>query len=88
MKFGRKDLISMWMADMDFKTAPEIIEALMKRVEEGIWDYTSRPDEYFESVRNWQIYKNNWDVETKYMSHALSALPMIANVCNAIIEKG
>ncbi len=88
MRFGRKDLIPMWIADMDFKTAPQIIDALVKRVEEGIWGYTSRPAEYFESVRNWQIYKNNWHVETKYMSHALGVLPMLANVCNAIIEKG
>lgn len=88
MKFGRSDLIPMWIADMDFKTAQPIIDALHKRVDEGIWGYTSRPDEYFESVRDWQIYKNNWAPETKYMAHALGVLPMLANVCNAIIEKG
>lgn len=88
MKFGRSDLIPMWIADMDFKTAQPIIDALHKRVEEGIWGYTSRPDEYFEAVRNWQIYKNNWAPDTKYMAHALGVLPMLSNVCDAIIEKG
>lgn len=88
MKFGRKDLIPMWIADMDFKTAPEIIESLKSRIEEGIWGYTSRPDEYFEAVRNWQIYKNGWSPETKYMSHALGVLPMLANLCASVLEEG
>ena len=88
LKFGRKDLIPMWIADMDFKTAPELIEAMKARAEEGIWGYTSRPDEYFESVRNWQIYKNGWAPETKYMSHALGVLPMLANLCASVMTEG
>ena len=88
MKFGRSDLIPMWIADMDFKTAQPIIEALKNKVEEGIWGYTSRPDSYFESVRDWQKYKNNWDIDTKYMSHSLGVLPMLANLCHAFMEKG
>jgi cystathionine beta-lyase len=73
---------------MDFKTAPEIIKALEGRANEGIWGYTSRPDKYFEAVRNWQIYKNNWAPETKYMSHALGVLAMLANICASIMEEG
>ncbi len=88
MKFGRSDLIPMWIADMDFKTAQPIIDALQKRAIEGIWGYTSRPDTYFEAVQNWQKYKNNWDVDTKYMAHALGVLPMLANICHAFMKKG
>lgn len=88
MKFGRADLIPMWIADMDFRTAPELIASMKSRVEEGIWGYTSRPDAYFESVRDWQIYKNSWSPEPKYMSHALGVLPMLANLCASIMEEG
>lgn len=88
MKFGRSDLIPMWIADMDFKTAQPIIDALKDRVEEGIWGYTSRPDSYFESIKDWQKYKNNWDVDTKYMAHASGVLPMLANICDAFMKKG
>ena len=88
MKFGRNDIIPMWIADMDFRGPQPLIDALKERVEEGIWGYTSRPEEYFESVRNWQIYKNNWAPETKYMSHALGVLPMLANICASIMEEG
>lgn len=50
-KFGREDVIPLWVADMDFRTAEPIIDALKERAEEGIWGYTSRPDSYFEAIR-------------------------------------
>lgn len=40
-KFGREDVIPLWVADMDFRTAEPIIDALKERAEEGIWGYTS-----------------------------------------------
>lgn len=46
-------VIPMWVADMDFKTAPFIIEALRKRTEHGIFGYTHVPDAYHEKVINW-----------------------------------
>ena len=42
-KFGREDVIPLWIADMDFKTAQPIIDALKRRAEEGIWGYTAGP---------------------------------------------
>ena len=47
-KFGTADVIPLWIADMDFKTAQPIIDALSARAQEGIWGYTARPDSYFE----------------------------------------
>ena len=72
MKFGRDDLIPMWIADMDFRAAKPIVDALESRAKEGIWGYTSRPDSYFESVRDWQKYKNNWEPDPKCMAHAVA----------------
>ena len=43
-------VIPMWIADMDFQTAPCIVEALRKRVEHGIFGYTHVPETYYESV--------------------------------------
>lgn len=40
-KFGSQDVIPLWIADMDFKTAQPVIDALKARAEEGIWGYTS-----------------------------------------------
>ena len=60
-KFGTDDVIPLWIADMDFRTAQPVIDALKARAEEGIWGYTARPASYFEAVKNWQKRRNGWD---------------------------
>ena len=56
-KYGRDDLIPLWIADMDFKAAEPIINALKKRADQGIYGYTSRPTEYFEAIKNGNLKK-------------------------------
>lgn len=87
-KFGKDDLIPMWIADMDFFNAKEIENALVERAKHSIYGYTTRNEEYFEAVKNWQKYKNNWDIDTKYMSHAPGVLPMLANIFHAFAKEG
>ena len=48
-----EDFIPLWIADMDFKTAQPIIDALEKKVQHGVFGYVYRPEEYFESFINW-----------------------------------
>ena len=62
-KFGTDQVIPLWIADMDFKTAQPIVDALTARAQEGIWGYTSRPDSYFEAIRGWQKRRNGWDID-------------------------
>ena len=61
-KFGtdRGDSACGWRI-WTFKTAQPIIDACMKKAEEGIWGYTSRPASYFEAVQGWEKRRNNWD---------------------------
>ncbi len=47
------DVIPLWVADMDFQTAPCVIEALRKRVEHGVFGYTLVDNEYYASVCRW-----------------------------------
>ena len=87
-KYGRDDLIPMWIADMDFRTAQPIIDELNKKVSQGIYGYTSKPKEYYEAIQNWQKEKNNWAPDTELMSNALGVLPMLANIMHTFLEKG
>ena len=57
-KFGTQDVIPLWVADMDFRTAQPIIDACVEKAQEGIWGYTSRPDSYFEAVQEWEKKRN------------------------------
>ena len=62
-RFGRRDLIPMWIADMDLMTAQPILDAIDARNRQGIFGYTSRPDSYFEAVCQWQEKRNGWKPE-------------------------
>lgn len=53
MIYGREDLISLWVADMDFPAAPQIREAMQKRLDHQIFGYNLRLDNYYEAVADW-----------------------------------
>ena len=69
--FGEKTLkenqIPMWVADMDFKAAPEIIEAIKKEADFGIFGYFTY-DEYYESVIKWHKERYNWDIKKEWLN--------------------
>jgi cystathionine beta-lyase len=54
-RWGRTDLIPLWVADMDFRTPPFIIKALRDRLENEILGYTVKPDSWYDSIINWVI---------------------------------
>ena len=87
-KFGTEDVIPLWIADMDFKTAQPIIDALTRRAQEGIWGYTSRPDHYFEAVRGWQKRRNGWDIDPALMSYSLGVVQSISAVVRLFTPEG
>lgn len=87
-KFGRADVIPLWVADMDFQTAPCVIDALVSRAKEGIWGYTSRPDSYFEAVRDWQQKRNGWSPDTRLMSHSLGVVPALSVIVRNFTSEG
>lgn len=75
--FGTDDVIPLWIADMDFKTAQPIIDACKKKAEEGIWGYTSRPDSYFKAYADWQLRRNGWALDTNLCSWCLGVVPAL-----------
>ena len=65
---GRKEgLISMWVADMDFPTAPKVLESLRDSVNHGIFGYTETDDAYYESVAGWYRKHFNWDTRKEWL---------------------
>jgi cystathionine beta-lyase len=67
-KFGRKDLIPMWVADMDFRTGDFIIDAIKERCDHGIFGYTRPSEKYFPSIINWINKRHQWKVEQDWLS--------------------
>jgi len=62
-----EDMVSLWVADMDFETAPAICAALKKRCDHGIYGYTMADDAYFEAVQGWYQRRFNYSVQKDWI---------------------
>ncbi|MBD5639904.1 putative C-S lyase [Clostridium botulinum] len=87
-KFGTNEVIPLWIADMDFRTAQPIIDACKRKAEEGVWGYTSRPDNYFKAVQEWEKRRNQWDVDVSLMSWSLGVVPALSAIVKVFSHTG
>ena len=87
-KFGKKDIIPLWVADMDFKAAQPVIDALCARVQHGIFGYALRPSSFFEAVRDWQKRRNGWSFDTALASFCQGVVPALAAVISEFTREG
>ena len=83
-----EDVIPMWVADMDFQTAPCIIEALKKRVEHGVFGYTLVPDSYYESITNWFKRRHNWQIDRSWILYTSGVVPALTASLQAMTMQG
>jgi len=83
--FGREDLIPLWVADMDFETAPFITEALRKRLDHSLFGYTSTPKDYWPTVRQWILDHHQWDVKTEWLTFVPGIVKAIGFVINKFV---
>ena len=88
LHYGTNDVIPLWIADMDFRTAPCIVEAIKERADQGIFGYTWRTPKYFESIANWQFKRNGWLPETEKMAFAPGVVPGMRMMLQMFSEPG
>ena len=86
--FGREDLIPLWVADMDFKSPPAITDALMKRVEHGLFGYTIQSEPYINSIINWLDNRHEWRVEKDDIIYVPGVVKGFAFAIDEFTEKG
>ena len=82
------EVLPMWVADMDFRTAPAITEALRQRVEHGIFGYTRVPDAYYEAVVNWFARRHGWQMQQEWILYTISVVPALSATIKALTEPG
>ena len=82
------DILPMWVADMDFRTAPPVVEALRKRVEHGIFGYVRVPDAYYAAVTNWFARRHDWQIEKEWIIYTTGVVPALSAVIKALTVPG
>ena len=84
-----EDKIPLWIADMDFQTAPEIVEAMKARVEEGIFGYTNIYDSsYYEAVCSWMEKRHGWKVKKEEIVIDSGVVPAVLHALSLMAQPG
>lgn len=83
-----ENLLPMWVADMDFRAAPAIVEALANRVQHGVYGYTKVPTEYFEAVTSWFKRRHQFHIENDWIVVAAGVVPAISAVIKSLTVAG
>ena len=84
--FGRKDIIPMWVADMDFNAPDFITEALHNQLNHKIFGYSFRPPEYYSSIIEWTRGRHNWTIEKEWIIFTPGIVPAL-NFCTLAFTK-
>lgn len=82
------DVLPMWVADMDFRTAPPIIHALQRRVEHGIFGYTHVPDAYYDAVTSWFSRRHQWQIKPEWLIYTSGVVPAVSAIIKALTVAG
>lgn len=80
--------LPMWVADMDFRTAPAIIDVLQKRVAHGIFGYTRVPDAYYDAVTSWFSRRHGWNIDREWIIYTSGVVPAVSAVIKALTVPG
>ena len=83
-----EDELPMWVADMDFRTAPEITEALKKRAEQGIFGYHIVTDSWREAVVGWWEKRHGFKIEKEWLIFCTGVVPAISSAVRKLTTPG
>ena len=86
--WGRDDLLPLWIADMDFATAPFVTEAIRRRLENPVLGYTAKPDSYYQAIINWNKSRYGLDVEKEMIHFVPGIVPGLGMALNTFTEPG
>lgn len=83
---GPENELPMWVADMDFETVPEVIEALKERAAHGIFGYNDIPNEWAESISKWWNRRHNYLMEEENIMFCTGVVAAISSIVRKITQ--
>ena len=82
------DIIPLWVADMDFKAAPAILDAVRKRAEHGVFGYTHVGDDYYDAVISWFQRRHQWTIHREEIMYTTGVVPAMSVAIKALTMPG
>jgi cystathionine beta-lyase len=87
-KYKGRDILPLWVADMDFVTAPEILDALKQRLDHGVFGYTIPHEAPIEAVINYLDRQHGYSARAAWLNFLPGLVPAINLCCHAFTEPG
>lgn len=75
--FDEREAMPFWVADMDFKAADPIVDAVVKRAEHGIYGYSKRTDSYFQAIIDWTKRRFDWEIKREWIEFTPGVVPAV-----------
>ncbi|KFC19511.1 MalY/PatB family protein [Chryseobacterium sp. FH1] len=85
---AKDEVLPMWVADMDFKTAPEITEAIVKKVSYGVFGYGNVPDDFFSSIIDWWADIHQFKIERNMIISGPGMIPTLSAIVRTFVRSG
>ncbi len=86
-RYGRSDLLPLWVADMDFETPHFITDALRQRLEHSLFGYTVVPDALWPTVIQWIQDHHQWDVRREWLTYIPGIVKGIGMAVNVFVKE-
>ena len=86
--FGEKNLLPLWVADMDFPTPSFIVDALKQRLEHEVLGYTVVPDNFYPTIIQWIKDHHAWDVHPSWITYIPGIVKGIGMAVNVFTQVG
>lgn len=86
-RYGRSDLLPLWVADMDFETPSFITDALRRRLDHSLFGYTIEPPEYWPAVMRWIADRHGWQVEREWLTYIPGIVKGIGMAINVFVKE-
>lgn len=84
----KEEELPMWVADMDFQTAPAITESIVRRAEHGVFGYTIVPDEWYRAYQTWWGERHHFQLEKDWLIFCTGVVPAISSIVRKMTAVG
>ena len=83
-----KGELPMWVADMDFRTAPGIIEKITERAKQGVFGYTVVTDEWYQAYQTWWKKRHDFEIRKEWLVFCTGVVPAISSIVRKVTTVG
>ena len=86
--FGREEVLPLWVADMDFKAPEEVVEALVKRAQHGIYGYSEGKAGYYKALEDWIDKRHGWKIQRDWITFSPGVVPALNELVRSLTQLG